>query len=69
MSPPLQSECYDDIVEVVSNFVRSTNPPLRPALRGRSFETQLSLTDAPPDYDKANKVLKVSHLHRLSESH
>lgn len=53
-----QSESFDDIVEVVSNFARSTNPPLRPALRMQSVETQLSLTDAPPDYDKANKVLK-----------
>ena len=51
-----QSECYDDIIEVVSNFVRNTNPHLRPALRGRSFETQLNLTDAPPDYNEGIKA-------------
>ena len=34
-------------------------PPLLPALDGSSFESQISISDDPPDYDSANRVLKV----------
>ena len=56
----LQERSYEDIVEAVETFVITFEPPLLPALGGASFETQISLADDPPDYDSANRVLKVS---------
>lgn len=54
----LQSVVCDDVIEVVNHYVVSSDPPLTPAL-GKSFETQISIPDEPPDYDNANRVLKV----------
>ena len=56
----LQGHSYEDIQEAVEEFVVTFNPPLEPALYGSAFETQISLSDDPPDYSSANKVLKVS---------
>lgn len=53
-----QTDKYADLIEAVNTYVLTSDPPLVPALRGRSFETQVSITDAPPEYDKANRVLK-----------
>lgn len=47
-------------MEAVEEFVVTFDPPLLPALQGSTFETQISLADDPPDYDRANRVLKVS---------
>ena len=54
----LQSVVCDDVIEVVNYYIVSSDPPLTPAL-GKSFETQISIPDEPPDYDNANRVLKV----------
>lgn len=54
-----QTKVCDDVMEVVNLYTLTSEPPLVPALHGTSFETQVSLTDAPPDYYKANQVLKV----------
>ncbi len=54
-----QERSYEDIVEAVETFVVTFEPPLLPALEGASFETQISIADDPPDYDSANRVLKV----------
>ena len=55
----LQTVSYDDITEAVSQFVNTFDPPLAPALQAINFETQFSMADEPPDYERANKVLKV----------
>ena len=55
----MQPDEYDDVIEAVNTYVLTSDPPLVPVLHGKSFETQVSITDAPPEYDKANKVLKV----------
>ena len=47
-------------MEAVETFVITFEPPLLPALGGANFETQISVADDPPDYDSANRVLKVS---------
>lgn len=52
------TEVFPDVVGVVNSYVSSREPPLVAALGGRGFETQISLTEAPPDYDRANRVLK-----------
>ncbi|XP_064405974.1 uncharacterized protein LOC135351013 isoform X2 [Halichondria panicea] len=53
-----QTDEYDDVIEAVNCYVLTFDPPLMPALQGKSFETQFSVTSAPPEYDKANRVLK-----------
>lgn len=55
----LQNVWYEDIVEAVEVFVVTFDPPLLPALQGSVFETQISVADDPPDYHRANRVLKV----------
>lgn len=49
-----------DAIEVVNPYleVSEFSPALIPAL-GKSFETQISISDEPPDYDKANRALQV----------
>ena len=58
--PCVQENSYNDIIEAVEVFVVTFDPPLLPALQGSSFESQISVADDPPDYDRANRVLKVS---------
>lgn len=55
----------DDVIEVVNYYIVSSDPPLTPAL-GKSFETQISIPDEPPDYDNANRVLKVKEERQAS---
>lgn len=55
-----QSTSHEDVVKAVEEFVVTFEPPLVPALQGGSFETQISIADDPPDYESANRVLKVS---------
>lgn len=47
----LQDESYEDMIEAVETFAARFDPPLLPALKEPGD---------PPDYDKANKVPKVS---------
>lgn len=52
-----QADICDDVLDVVNRYVSTSNPPLSPAL-GRSYETQISIPDEPPEYDSANRALK-----------
>jgi len=53
-----QTDSFPDMIQAVNSYTFTCDPPLVPAL-GNSFEAQVSISDAPPEYDKANKVLKV----------
>ena len=45
---------FSDIVEAVSNFIQSTNPPLQQVVQYQS-----TFSDAPPKYDEKNRTGKV----------
>ena len=57
----VQAVSHEDITEAVFKFVGTFDPPLAPALHTNSLESQFSTPDDPPDYERANRVLKVSN--------
>ena len=60
--PSPQANSHEDIPEAVQQFVLTFDPPLVPALQVTGFDTQISIADDPPDYERANKVLKASYV-------
>ena len=51
-----QTDEHGEVVSAVNSYVTGRKPPLAPAL-GKSFETQLSISDDPPSYSQVDRTL------------